>query len=63
MQTLKEVLMERDGITSEEADREIEDAKIDLSEAISEGEDGVEFMEERFGLEPDYLAELLISMT
>jgi len=58
MTNLKSVLMKRDGLTSKEADREIEDASTELMERLQEGESPYDFMEERFGLEPDYLMDL-----
>ena len=56
---LKEVLMERDGMTSEEADEEIEDAREELLDLIAYGESPMDYCEERWGLEPDYLDELM----
>ena len=54
-----EVLMKRDGLTLEEALEEVEDAKIELQDLIDAGEDPFYFCEERFGLEPDYLDQLM----
>lgn len=61
-ETLREVLMRRDGLTNEEVDEVIEQALEDLRALFTKetGLDEVEFfMEEYFGLEPDYLEELL----
>lgn len=56
---LKEVLMKRDGLTSEEADKQIADARGELMERIGNGEMPFDFCEEEFGLEPDYLEDLI----
>ena len=55
---LKDVLMDRDGLTSDEADREIER----MREEIEDGADpeGILF---DIGLEPDYLEDLLDEAT
>lgn len=54
-ETLKEVLMRRDNMTSEEADEAIADAH----ERVIEGEDPEEVLADAFGLEPDYVFDLL----
>jgi hypothetical protein len=54
MENLKQVLMRRDGLTSEEADREIEF----MQEEIADGMDPEEVLYEQ-GLEPDYIFDLL----
>ena len=59
MQTIKEILMERDGIEDYEADSLIEDAREDLAERLEDGEMPMEICSEWFGLEPDYIEELL----
>ena len=53
--SLKSVIMRRDGISSSEADEMISDAK----ELIAEGADPEEVLAEEFGLEPDYIFDLL----
>lgn len=55
MKTLKEVLMERDGLTSKEAQNLITEAR----NRVMGGEDPEEILEEEFGLEPDYIFDLL----
>lgn len=55
METIKEVLMRRDGMLEEEAKDAIRDARA----RVAEGDDPEEVLEEEFGLEPDYLWELL----
>ncbi len=61
MRTIKEVIVERDNISEAEADRQIKEAREALYEYLEEGE--IEAAEdicgEFFGLEPDYLEELL----
>jgi hypothetical protein len=60
MESLKQVLMRRDELTSEEADELIADAKIALQGYIEDDdlESAENVCEEFFGLEPDYLMEL-----
>ena len=59
--TIKQVLIERDGMTAEEADELIAQARAQLEEYLEEGDfAGYEnICEEFFGLEPDFLDELL----
>jgi hypothetical protein len=61
METIKEVLMRRDGISAEDADREIADAKATLQDYLANGDvcSAEDICEEFFGLEPDYLMELI----
>jgi hypothetical protein len=54
-ESIKEILMRRDNMSAEDADELIEQAK----EAIYDGEDPEEVLAEYFGLEPDYIFELL----
>ena len=53
-QTFDEVLKKRDGYTEEE----VTEARNDILNRIMEGEDGFDIIEE-YGLEPDYLEDLL----
>ena len=53
-ETLKQVLMSRDGLTPEEAAKEIHD----MRKRISVGEDPEEILYD-WGLEPDFVDELL----
>lgn len=59
--TIKQILIERDGMTAEEADELIAQARAQLEEYLEEGDfAGYEnICEEFFGLEPDFLDELL----
>lgn len=54
-ETIKQILMRRDGMTATDADDLINEAR----EAVAEGQDPEEVCEEYFGLEPDYIWELL----
>ncbi|MBK9617115.1 MAG: hypothetical protein IPO35_16980 [Uliginosibacterium sp.] len=54
-ETIKQVLMRRDGLSADEADEMVAYAK----ERIADGEDPEEVCYEEFGLEPDYVFELL----
>ncbi len=59
MKTLKQVLMDRDELTSNEADEAIAGAKEELLALIEDGEMPFDFCADAFGLEPDYLDDLL----
>ena len=52
--TFDDVLRERDGYTEEE----ITEARREILDRIMDGEDGFDVIEE-YGLEPDYLEDLL----
>ena len=54
MTELKKVLMERDELTSDEADEQIEE----MSEAINNGENPENVLYD-IGLEPDYVFDLI----
>lgn len=55
--SLKETIMGRDGLSSEEADSLIAEAQEDFWDRLSEGEIPWDICEEYFGLEPDWLDE------
>lgn len=55
METLKQVIMRRDGLSSQEADDLIDEAK----ERVLQGEDPEEILAEDFGLEPDYFFNIM----
>jgi len=55
MESLKEVLMRRDEMSSEEANELIEEAK----ERVIDGEDPEEVLLDMFGLEPDFIFDIL----
>ena len=58
--TIKQVLIERDGMRPEEADELIATARMELMERIAVDPIGAyEICSDYFGLEPDYLEELL----
>ena len=56
MESLKEVLMQRDGMASEEADEFI----AELREWVADGEDPEDLLYEECGLEVDYVFDLLV---
>jgi len=58
-ENIKAILMDRDGMSEEEANSLIEQAKEDLQERIDEGDMPFDICEEWFGLEPDYLDDLI----
>lgn len=54
-ETLKQVLMRRDGLSAAEAQSLIDEAR----ERVLSGDDPEEVLAEEFGLEPDYIFDLL----
>ena len=61
MESIKEILMRRDEMSEETADEEIEGAREQLAEYLLEGdvESAENICQECFGLEPDYIMELM----
>lgn len=60
MRSIKEIIMSRDGMSEIEVDELIEDAKEDLQDRIAgNGDDPYEICADWFGLEPDYVFELM----
>ena len=57
--SILEVLMDRDGMSEDEAKELIRQAKDDLSERLEAGEMPFDICEEWFGLEEDYIEELM----
>ena len=57
--SIKEVLMTRDRLTADEADEAIKECRADLNERLASGEMPYDICEEYFGLEPDFLDELI----
>ena len=55
MYSIKSVLMRRDGLTPDEADDMIEEAR----QLVAEGENPERVLRVEFGLEPDYVCDLL----
>lgn len=56
---IAEILMKRDGMTKEDADDLIEEARESLNERLEAGEMPFNICGEFFGLEPDYIDELI----
>jgi len=56
---LVKVLMERDGLTEEEALEQVSNVKEELYNRLAEGDIPEDICEEEFGLEPDYIFDLL----
>lgn len=56
MESLKQVLMRRDDMSSEEADEMIQEAR---GRVLNDGENPEDVLQEEFGLEPDYVFDLL----
>jgi hypothetical protein len=61
METIKQILMRRDGLDSRQADLTIQAAKAQLDDYLQDGNHAAaeEVCQEFFGLEPDYIDELL----
>ena len=59
MESIKEVLMSRDGMSSEEADDIIAEAREDFETRLADGEDVYDICNEWFNLEPDYIMEFM----
>ena len=61
MESIKQVLMRRDNMTSDEADNLIAEAKEALNDYLDNNdiESAYNICSEYFGLEPDYLDELI----
>ena len=59
METIKEVLMRRDKLSEDDAEELIQSAKADLSDRLERGEMPQEICADWFGLEEDYVFELL----
>lgn len=55
IRSLKQTIMERDGLSESEVAEQIREAK----ERVWEGEDPEEILLQDFGLEPDYVFDLL----
>lgn len=59
MESILNVLMRRDGMTEKEAEELIDMARDDLHTRLEEGEMPHDICSEWFGLEPDYIMELI----
>jgi hypothetical protein len=60
LEKIKDVLMRRDNLDSEDADAVIEDCLIDLRDRMENNcPSAYDICGEYFGLEPDYLDELI----
>jgi len=57
--SIKETIMRRDNISAEDADEQIADCKADLNKRLASGEMPDDICEEYFGLEPDYIFDLI----
>ena len=64
MKSLKEILICRDGLTNQEAQQQIDDAKDLLEQYAANGDmfAAMNICEAEFGLEADYLDELMMSI-
>ncbi len=62
MDSITEVLMRRDGLSEEDAKREVDDFRADIEDSIMSGnlEDIEDALMNDLGLEPDYLMDILL---
>jgi len=58
-ETIKEILMRRDGMTAKEAEAMIRSAVEELEQGLMEDNPNYDICEDFFGLEPDYLDDLM----
>jgi len=56
---IREILIKRDGLTEMEADDLIEEARDDLMDRLEDGELPFDICGEWFGLEEDYIDDLI----
>lgn len=62
MKSIKQILIERDGLSEEEADDMLAEAKIEANNYFAQvpgARNPEEILYEDFGLEPDYVFELI----
>lgn len=61
LQSIKDIIMRRDEISADEADRQIEEARQAFNGYLGEGdmESAENICQEYFGLEPDYIIEFI----
>lgn len=59
MGTIAEILIDKDNMSAKEADELIDLAKEDLFAKLDAGESADDICSEWFGLEPDYIDELI----
>ena len=57
--SIKQVLMDRDEMTAEEADAEIAACQKDFNERLADGKLPFDICSEWFALEPDYIEDLM----
>lgn len=62
MDNITEVLMRRDGLSEEDAKREVDNFREDIEDSIMSGnlEDIEDTLMNDLGLEPDYLMDILL---
>jgi len=59
MELIQSILIKRDGMTSKEADDAVDECRDELMARLENGEMPFDICEEYFGLEPDYLMQLV----
>ena len=59
MTKTKEILMRRDGYTSEEADAVMDETSEAIWDALENGDDPEQILAEELGLEPDYIFDFI----
>ena len=59
VESIKAVLMRRDGMSDKDANNLISECQEEFNIRMETGEDAYDICQEYFGLEPDYLDELM----
>lgn len=59
MESIKQVLITRDGMTEAEAQKAVDEMTEDFFDRLGNGDMPYDICGEYFGLEPDYLEELI----
>ena len=57
--SIVEILMKRDGMTEKQAKNLVDRAQKDMHKRLSKGEMPMDICEEWFGLEPDYIMDMI----
>ena len=57
--SIKKFLVEKEGLSEKEASTQVSEARKELMKRLGNGEMPLDLCEELFGIEPDYLEELI----
>jgi len=59
MNAIVKILMERDGLSKEDAEGMVDMARLDLNKRLKTGEIPYDICMEYFGLQPDFIVDLI----